>query len=275
MSTYAIGDVQGCHRELMTLLEVVDFDRGRDQLWFVGDLVNRGPDSVSVLRYVRDLAERAVVVLGNHDLHLIATAAGVRAGRPKDTFGDVLDAPDRDELLGWLAERPLMHHDPQLGFSMVHAGIAPPWSATRAATLAREIESMLRGPARVDLLANMYGNQPDQWSDALQGWDRTRFIINAFTRMRYLTAADARLNFRETGPPGSQPAELIPWFELDERASRETRIVFGHWATLEIERPVQVAHGVFPLDTGCVWGRRLTAMRLEDRRYTSVNAVRA
>ena len=274
MPTYAIGDVQGCHRELMALLEVVEFDRCRDRLWFVGDLVNRGPDSVEVLRFVRDLGERAVVVLGNHDLHLIATAAGVRPGRRSDTFGDVLDAPDRDELLQWLCRRPLMHRDAKLDFNMIHAGLPPAWSIAQAAALAREVESHLRGRERLALLQEMYGDQPDRWSADLHGGDRARFIINALTRMRYVGASDGRLDLRESGPPGSQPGDLVPWFEARERASRGERIVFGHWATLELEGPVRPEHGVFPLDSGCVWGGHLTAMRLDDRRYASVRAAR-
>ena len=269
LATYAIGDVQGCAEALFSLLELVAFDRERDRLWFVGDLVNRGPDSLEVLRFVRDLGEHAVTVLGNHDLHLLAAAAGVRTPRAKDTFGDVLVAPDGDGLLEWLRTRPLLHHDGESGFAMVHAGIPPQWTVEEAGALAREVEEVLRGTADRAFYREMYGNEPRRWSPALPDSARHRFVVNALTRLRYVTC-DGALEFRHAGPPGTQASGLVPWFEAPGRRSREARIVFGHWATLQIQAPVDPTHRVHHLDTGCVWGGTLSAMRLEDGRRFSV-----
>ncbi len=269
MSVYAIGDVQGCYRELRTLLERIAFDPGRDRLWLVGDLVNRGPRSVEVLRFVRDLGERAVVVLGNHDLHLLAVAEGVDPVRRKDTFADVLRAPDRDEVLDWLRCRPLLHRDRDLGFTMVHAGLPPQWDVEEAAERAAEVEAALRDDAYRTYLRHMYGDEPARWSPELQGWERLRFITNALTRMRYCTD-DGRLVLGASGRPGTQPAGSHPWFTLSGRRSRSERVVFGHWATLELERPVAPQHRVYPLDKGCVWGGALGALRLDDEQWFEV-----
>ena len=274
MATYAIGDVQGCAEALFSLLDLVAFDREHDRLWFAGDLVNRGPHSLEVLRFVHGLGERAVCVLGNHDLHLLASAAGAREPRAKDTFGDVLGAPDRDSLLEWLRTRPLLYHDGEHGFAMVHAGLPPQWTLQEARALAREVEAVLRGTADGAFYREMYGDEPRHWSPALTGSARHRFIVNALTRLRYVTS-DGALEFRHAGPPGTQAKGLVPWFEAPGRQSRGTHIVFGHWATLQLHEPVEPAHRVYHLDTGCVWGGALSAMRLEDGRRFSVPGPRS
>lgn len=266
MAVYAIGDVQGCYDELMALLEQVEFDSAHDTLWLVGDLVNRGPKSLEVLRFVKGLGDRAVAVLGNHDLNLLAIDAGKRRQRKRDTVDDVLDAPDRIELLSWLRHLPLVHHDARLGYTLVHAGLPPQWTIEAATKHAGEVQTVLRGPDYRSFLGNMYGNKPDMWSKELTGAERLRFITNSLTRIRYCTAG-GRLNMAETGAPGSQPAGDLPWFEIPERASVARAIIFGHWATLQTEQRLNSKHGVYHLDTGCVWGGKLTALRLDDQRY--------
>jgi bis(5'-nucleosyl)-tetraphosphatase (symmetrical) len=268
MAIYAVGDVQGCYDELRALLERVRFDPACDRLWLTGDLVLRGPRSLQVLRFARALGERAVTVLGNHDLHLLAVAQGVRQDRSADV-AEVLAAPDRDELLEWLRTRPLLHHDAALGYTMLHAGLPPAWDLAQARACAGEVEAALRGPAYRELLAHMYGDGPDRWSEDLTGWERLRFIINCFTRLRYCDDS-GRLALQEKGPPGSQPAPLRPWFAIPGRVSADLKIVFGHWSTLG---PCS-APGVFPLDTGCLWGGALTALRLDgEPRRTSVDCT--
>ncbi|HWP94996.1 MAG TPA: symmetrical bis(5'-nucleosyl)-tetraphosphatase [Gammaproteobacteria bacterium] len=270
MAVYAIGDIQGCHDELRALLARLDFDPQRDRLWFTGDLVNRGPHSLAVLRFVKALGERAVTVLGNHDLHLLAVAAGARPLKARDTFGDVLAAPDREPLLEWLRHRPLLHHDESLGWTLVHAGLPPQWDLAQARACAAELEAVLRGPHWREFLHEMYGNEPDRWSDTLTGKARLRFIVNAFTRLRYCSA-DGRLDLATKLAPGSQPEGFMPWFEVPGRASAVLRIVFGHWSTLG---PV-TAPNLLPLDTGCVWGGALTARRLDGDGATVAVACRA
>ncbi|NIR28198.1 MAG: symmetrical bis(5'-nucleosyl)-tetraphosphatase [Gammaproteobacteria bacterium] len=269
MAVYAIGDVQGCYEELRSLLERIAFDPERDRLWFVGDLVNRGPRSLDTLRFVRDLGERALVVLGNHDLHLLAVVEGVDKVRREDRFGDVRQAPDRDELLAWLRRRPLLHRNEDLGFTMVHAGLPPQWDVDEAAERAAEVEAALRDDAYRTYLKHMYGDEPARWSPELEGWARLRFITNALTRMRYCDDR-GRLVFGESGPPGTQPPGCHPWFAVSGRKSRSERIVFGHWATLQLERPVAPQHRVYHLDRGCVWGGSLTALRLDDQQWFAV-----
>ncbi|MEJ2310144.1 MAG: symmetrical bis(5'-nucleosyl)-tetraphosphatase [Gammaproteobacteria bacterium] len=267
MATYAIGDVQGCYDELLALLDLVGFDEAADSLWFVGDLVNRGPKSLEVLRFVKSLGDRAVTVLGNHDLHLLAVAEGVKSVKKQSSLQAVLDASDRDELLDWLRHRKLMHHDRRLGFSMVHAGVAPQWDLAMALEMAASVEAVLQNsPACKAFLANMYGDKPDTWSDSLQDFDRLRFITNAFTRLRYCTKK-GRLSMRAKGPLGSQPARYWPWFMIPGRQTANTRIVFGHWSTLGYMAGVNV----WALDTGCLWGGHLTALRLEDRQPFFLN----
>jgi bis(5'-nucleosyl)-tetraphosphatase (symmetrical) len=269
VAIYAIGDVQGCFDELEALLRLIRFHRARDQLWFVGDLVNRGPKSLQVLRFVVDLGSDARIVLGNHDLNLIAIAAGVRKLRPKDTVQEVLDAPDGDELVEWLTGQPIFLREAGIPFAMVHAGVAPQWDVADAATHASEVQAVLTGEKRTHFLSQMYGNKPDRWNKALDGWERLRFITNALTRIRYV-GSGGRLNLTESATPGRQSDSLIPWFESKKRRSLGEPIIFGHWATLQIERKLDPVHRVYHLDTGCVWGGRLTALRLDDERYFSV-----
>ena len=259
MTTWAIGDVHACRDELQALLERIRFDAARDHLCFVGDLVNRGPHSAATLRFVRALGDAATVVLGNHDLHLLAAASGHRTPRSKDTFDDVLAAPDRDELLDWLRHRPLLHHDADRGFTLAHAGLHPAWDLVTAQGLAREVEAQLRAPDYDRVFTWMYGDDPAAWSPELAGPERHRFAINAFTRMRYCTA-EGRLDLKASGPPGTQPAGLLPWFEVPGRANADLRIVFGHWSTLGYAART----GVYALDSGCLWGGALTALCLDD-----------
>ncbi len=266
MTDYAIGDVQGCFDELMALLDAVSFDAGRDRLWFTGDLVNRGPASLDVLRFVKGLDERAVTVLGNHDLHLLAVAAGHERPRPKDTFDDVLTAPDRDGLLEWLRHRPLLHREAGRDDIMIHAGLVPQWDVDTAAACAAEVEAALRGGDSGAFLANMYGDRPYTWSPELRGWERLRFITNCFTRLRYCDAA-GRIALDAKGPPGSQPPGYLPWFKAPGRRSAGRPVIFGHWSTLG----VKTGGDIFALDGGCVWGGTLTAMRLDgDRALAAV-----
>lgn len=269
MAIYAIGDIQGCFDELEALLRLVQFRRGSDCLWFVGDLVNRGPKSLAVLRFVSELGDGARICLGNHDLNLVAVAAGVRELRSRDTMQEILDAPDGGALIEWLTRQPLLYSEPGVPYIMVHAGVAPQWDITEAAACAREVESVLAGEKRAKFLARMYGDQPDRWNDSLEGWKRLRFITNALTRIRYVDR-DGRLSLDESGPPGSQPKKLAPWYAAKGRRSRGEAIIFGHWATLQLEQALDPAHGVFHLDTGCVWGGQLTALRLDDERIFSV-----
>jgi len=259
MTTYAIGDVQGCCDELEALLRKLDFDPSHDRLWFVGDLVSRGPRSLEVLRLVRRLGDAAVTVLGNHDLHLLAIARGAAHVRPADrSLVQVLEAPDRDALLDWLQARPVLHHDPALGVTMVHAGLPPQWDIPLARRCAAELEAALRGEHSGGLFADMYGNQPDLWDDELEGSDRLRFITNALTRLRVCDRA-GRLLLKYKGPPAKMPAAAIPWFQVPGRRSARARIVCGHWSALGYHD----GDGVLALDTGCVWGGRLTAQRLD------------
>lgn len=266
MTVYAIGDLQGCLDPLQRLLDRIAFDPARDRLWFCGDLVNRGPASLATLRFVRGLGDAAVTVLGNHDLHLLATAwADNRPRKKRDTFDDILVAPDRMELLEWLRRRPLLHHDPEVGFTMVHAGIPPQWDLQDARVAARELEAALGGDGFIGVLRQMYGDRPDRWSPTLEGIDRLRFTVNAFTRMRYLRP-DGSLEFDNKGPVNPADETLTPWFCFPGRRSAGQPIVFGHWSTLG-----EVAHqGAFSLDTGCVWGGQLTALQLNDRTRHSV-----
>ena len=258
MAVYAIGDVQGCFRELQLLLTKLRFDPARDRLWFAGDLVNRGLQSLETLRFVRNLGAAAITVLGNHDLHLLAAAARAGKLKPKDTLRPILDAPDREELLDWLRRRPVLHHDAEMGYTLIHAGLPPQWELDQARACAHEVESVLRGPDHAEFFEQMYGDEPTFWTDELTGWERLRFITNCLTRLRYCDA-EGRVALAHKGAPGSQPVGLYPWFELPQRRSRELKILFGHWSTLgERSSP-----GVYPLDTGCLWGGQLTALRLD------------
>ena len=273
MSTYAIGDLQGCLDCFERLLGLIEFDAVRDRLWLTGDLVNRGPDSLGTLRRVRELGARAVTVLGNHDLHLLAVAL-TSEGRTRkgDTLEDILTAPDRVELLDWLRHQPLFHHDPVLDISLVHAGIPAAWTVTETERRAREVEIALRSPSHPEILGAIYGNTPDRWSPELTGMPRLRFIINALTRMRFCTE-DGRLDLKHKESPAQAGPGLMPWFAVPNRASAGARIVFGHWSTLRLSSQEEALHRVHPLDTGAVWGDRLTALRLEDGARFSVPGV--
>ena len=265
MATYAVGDIQGCYTELRQLLDRIGFDPVADNLWSVGDLVNRGPDSLSVLRWFKALGDRAVVVLGNHDLHLLALAAGNDKHAKKSTLDEVLSAPDREELLDWLRHRPVMHVDEKKRFAMIHAGLPPQWDLAQARACAAELETELRGPGYRDFLLAMYGNQPDLWSPDLAGADRLRFITNCFTRLRYCDP-EGRLLLNEKAAPGLQSDGAIPWFKVPGRAPRDNRIVAGHWSTLGYV----AEHNIWALDTGCLWGGSLTAVRIRRKKPIKV-----
>lgn len=258
MPLYAIGDIQGCDTELGALLQAIDFSADRDRLWFVGDLVNRGPESLQSLRRIRALGDAATVTLGNHDLHLLARAFGCAKSRNDDTLDAILDAPDRDALLEWLLNQPLLHEDRSLNLCLLHAGLAPQWDMPTARACAREFEQALRHDPQ-PVFARMYGDEPDRWDDALAGAERLRFIANCFTRLRYVDA-EGRLALRaKSSPDKALKKSLIPWFEVAAARWRGPKIVFGHWSTLGFFN----TRGVVGLDTGCVWGGALTALRLD------------
>jgi len=267
MAIFAIGDVQGCYEELVRLIDKLGFEPSRDELWFVGDLVNRGPRSLDVLRFVRNLEDSATVVLGNHDLHLLA--AREHPDRVDEILRPILAAADADELLHWLRHRPLAHYRPDLNTLMVHAGIDPTWDPLTTVKLAREAEQTLRGTAYQGFFRAMYGDEPARWSAKLTGIERLRFIINCLTRIRFCYP-DGTLDFAQKGPPSKVAAPLLPWFDLPDRASRSVRVVCGHWSALELlHRP-----DVLMIDTGCVWGRDLTAVRIDGpAQIVSVAAV--
>ncbi len=260
MAIYAVGDVQGCFDPLCCVLEQCAFDARRDVLWVVGDCVNRGPHSLETLRFLRGLGERAVLVLGNHDLHLLAVAHGAQPASREDSLQAVCAAPDREELLQWLRHRPLLHRDEAAGYAMVHAGIPPQWSLEEAAERAREVERALRGPDWLEFLHHMYGDEPVSWREDLEGYPRLRMIVNYFTRMRLCTR-EGTLYVAGDASGGGAPAEFQPWFAHRERKSQGEKLIFGHWSALD---GVAEDARLFPLDTGCVWGGVLTAMRLED-----------
>lgn len=266
MATYAIGDVQGCRDALLRLLDQLRFDPACDELWFAGDLVNRGPQSAETLREVIALGDRAHCVLGNHDLHLLAVAAGGKRGR-RDTLDELLAAPDREELLHWLRHRPLLHGSADGRWLMLHAGLPPQWTVDAACRHARAVEALLQGPDHRSLFSHMYGNQPDRWDESLHGWSYPRFVINCLTRLRYCTA-DGQIAADPKGAPGSQPKGLLPWFAVPGRRSAGSQILFGHWSTLgRVHWP---EHQVWGLDTGCIWGGRLSALRLDDQTLSSI-----
>lgn len=266
MSTYAIGDLQGCHAALEKLLERIEFDPARDKIWLVGDLINRGTASAKVLRWAMGMGDALVMVLGNHDLHTLAVAEGFVPLHRSDTIQDILQAPDRDELLGWLRRQPLAYGEN--GHFMVHAGLLPQWTAEQALALAGEVQEVLRGDHYRDYFAHMYGNEPRQWRDGLQGMSRLRLITNAMTRLRFCSA-EGEIDFSHKGPPGSQPENLLPWYDVPGRASSGVTVVFGHWSALGLlQRPNLAA-----LDTGCLWSGELSALRLEDRRLFQVSCA--
>jgi len=259
VAVYAIGDVQGCAAELDALLEKLEFDPRRDRAWFVGDLVNRGPASLAVLRRVEALGEAAIVVLGNHDLHLLAVA---RAGAPlkssDSSLEEILEAPDRERLLDWLQGRPMLHHDRALGVTLVHAGLAPQWDLPTAIACARELETALRRQHGDAFFRHMYGSEPDRWREDLDGPARLRFIVNCLTRLR-ICDAQGRIALGFKGRLEEIPPGLMPWFRVPGRRSAGQRIVCGHWSAIGYLDD----HDVLSIDTGCVWGGTLTAQRLD------------
>ncbi len=263
MAVYVVGDIQGCYKALKKLLKSVGFNYDADRLWLVGDVVNRGPDSLKTLRFVKDLGEQAVTVLGNHDLHLLATYYGDHKPRSSDTFQPVLKAKDCDDLMEWLRYRPLLHHDVDLNFTMVHAGIYPGWSISKACALAQEVETVLQAERKQyrKFLIEMYGNDPATWSEDLAGMERLRFITNVFTRMRFITA-DKGLDLKAKGSPDNACNSAVkPWFELKQSAIKHNRVVFGHWSTLTTGQYGRC----YALDGGCVWGSRLTTLRIDKK----------
>lgn len=256
MSTYAVGDIQGCFEEFHRLLRLVDFAPGRDRLWLVGDLVNRGPGSLEALRLVKSLGNAAITVLGNHDLHLLTVAAGHTRLHRRDTLRPILEAPDREELLAWLRTRPLIHAEGS--FVLVHAGLIPGWTVAEALERAGEVQAALAGPLHDELLRVLYGNEPD-WADELSGWARLRAIVNVCTRLRFCSP-DGRMEFDEKRGAEHAPEGYAPWFKIPERRSATHTLICGHWSSLEL----RLEPRVWMLDSGCLWGGPLTAIRLED-----------
>ena len=268
MATFAIGDLQGCYQEFRELLDLIQFDREKDRLWLVGDVVNRGPGSLATLRFIMGLKDAVIMVLGNHDLHLLMVSEGCASLHRNDTLQEILEAPDRDELLHWLRWQKLLHlHG---NYVMVHAGLLPSWSINQAAQLAKMVETGLRSPNFHELCSHMYGNNPDHWDDSLEGYPRLRVIINAMTRMRLCTP-DGRMDFVHKGPARDMPAGYLPWFEAPNRASRNATFICGHGSALGL----QIRDNLIALDTGCLWGGSLTAIRLEDRRIFQVSCAAA
>lgn len=278
MATYAIGDLQGCYHSLEKLLKHIAYQPQQDRLWFCGDLVNRGPDSLACLRFVKHLVEtqQAITVLGNHDLHLLAVYFQNQCLNPDDTLTEILQAPDAHALCHWLRQQALIHFDSQLNCLLVHAGLPPQWSVNIALALTEEVNQQLRGDHYLNVLVNMYGNQPHQWQDNLKGSERSRFIINACTRLRFCDAA-GKLDLSYKGTIDHAPASLIPWFAHPECKWRQDNddltIVFGHWAALYPHWQQIKSRNIIPLDSGCVWGHALTAVRLEDRQLFQVTAT--
>lgn len=274
MPTYAIGDLQGCHESLLRLLDKINFNNNNDTLWFAGDLVNRGTDSLSTLRFVKSLDSHAISVLGNHDLHLLAIAYGIKTTR-SDDLQRILNADDKNDLLQWLSHRPLLHHDESLGYTLTHAGIYPLWSLPQAKKYAHELETVLQNNLS-SFLQNMYGDKPDVWQETLTGFERLRFICNAFTRMRFCKE-DGTLDLNNNGSLNTTTSTItsgttsLAWFEIAQRKTQQEKLLFGHWSTLgKVNKK-----NIYPLDTGCVWGGRLTALRLEDEKVFSVDCPAA
>jgi len=268
MSTYLIGDVHGCYDELKSLLGQVAFDPQHDELWLTGDLVARGPASLDVLRYVRSLGDSVRLVLGNHDLHLLAVYAGISRNKPKDRITTLIQAEDADVLINWLRRQPLLQVDEEKKLVMAHAGITPQWDIETAKTCAREVEAVLSSDTYPLFLDAMYGDMPNNWVPELSGLARLRFSTNALTRMRYCFP-NGQLDMISKESPESAPPPLKPWFAIPGPVSRDYTIVFGHWASLEGKGTPE---GIIGLDTGCCWGGTLTMLRWEDKRiFTQVS----
>lgn len=264
MSNYAIGDIQGCFAPLTVLLQQIHFDAEQDHLWLVGDLVNRGPDSLAVLRWAKNLGPAFHAVLGNHDLHLLRLAAGIATPRPNDTLADVLLATDSGELIAWLRQRPLIQTYQQYLF--VHAGLLPQWSVEEALAYAREVEQALQGANYQHFLTELYGDTPNRWRDDLTGMDRLRVITNACTRLRFCTN-EGEMEFKNKGGPDSPPHGYMPWYQVPQRISKNVPVVFGHWSALGLK----IEENIIALDSGCCWGNQLSALRLEDGQIFQVN----
>lgn len=263
MTTYAIGDLQGCFHSFQQLLKKIQFNPQSDKLWLVGDIINRGAGSLDVLRWVFQHQDAVVAVLGNHDLHTLVVAEGFVAPHRSDTLQELLDAPDRDELLHWLRHQSMIHYEHD--YLMVHAGLLPQWTATEAVQLGQEVERALRAADYRHFLAHMYGNQPASWHPDLNGLDRLRLITNAMTRLRICTP-EGEMEFKFKGRLKDIPAGYLPWFELPQRKSADETILFGHWSALGLQQRPRL----FALDTGCLWGGQLTALRLDDRQVFQV-----
>ena len=267
MATLAIGDIQGCFDSFRRLLDICHFDPARDRLWLVGDLVNRGPKSLKTLRLIKSLGSAAQIVLGNHDLYLLMVAEGGAKFRGKDdTLQGILDAKDREELLDWLRHQPLCYTEGN--YCMVHAGLLPQWSAIQARELSREVEKVLQGPNYREFILNLWGSEPASWSNELSGWQRLRVIVNAMTRMRFCTP-DGVMEFKTKGELVNAPAGHLPWFEVPNRQSADSVLVTGHWSALGL----QITPNRLALDSGCLWGGHLTAVRLENRRVFQVDCL--
>ena len=262
MATYAVGDIQGRYNDLLRLLDRLEFSFEKDRLILLGDLVNRGPDSLGVIRFAMQHPEQVRVILGNHDLFLIGILENILKQRPHDTLSGILTAPDRKEIHDWLCKQPLAIHDPELNFLAVHAGVHPQWTLEDALERAQEVEQVLKDPIRTEFFKNMRGNKPKRWSDSLEGWERIRVIVNVLTRMRYIKR-NKKLDFKEMGPRGKQKKKLVPWFDFPNRVRIEPTIVFGHWSSLG----VYMKPGLLALDSGCCWGGSLSAARLDRQSY--------
>ncbi|MCE9633645.1 MAG: symmetrical bis(5'-nucleosyl)-tetraphosphatase [Methylophilales bacterium] len=263
MNTYAIGDVQGCFTTFLNLIDHISFNPQQDKLWLVGDLINRGPDSLKMLRWVKAHQDSIVTVLGNHDLHAIAVHEGFVAKHRFDTLDELLAAPDHNELFDGLRNQKLAHAEDH--YLMVHAGVLPQWDTAQTLALAREVETALRAPNYREFLANMYGNLPNTWHDDLEGMDRLRVITNALTRLRICTSI-GQMEFKFKGEVQDIPTGYMPWFEVENRRSQDNHIIFGHWSALGLV----LRDNLSALDTGCLWGNTLTALRLADRQVFAV-----
>jgi len=270
MAIYAIGDIQGCYTELQHILQKIHFSSENDTLWFAGDLINRGPDSLETLRFIKSLGNSAICVLGNHDLHALAVRAGIKKDK-QNSLSVLLNAPDADELFNWLRQQVLIHHDPETKFTLVHAGIAPQWDLNTAVKHGAELHAILSGDNYLEFLEHMYGNLPDIWHEDLCSWDRLRYICNSFTRMRYCHT-DGRLNLTEKDSPSivakNNNENLKPWFEIESRKTKSDNIIFGHWSTLGL----LIEDGIYSIDTGCLWGKQLTALKIDnDLNYIQID----
>lgn len=260
MATYAIGDVQGCFDDLLRLVDKINFDKTTDTLWFCGDVINRGPKSLETLRFIKSLGSSAITVLGNHDLHFLAVTALANNPSKHDTFTDILEADDRDDLVKWLLSNKLFHHDSDLNISMVHAGVPIQWTIEDAVSFSSEIEKILQSDSSLDFFKHMYGNYPPEWNPNLTGWNRYRFITNVFTRMRYCDD-EGRPDFRHKGDIGTQPKHLTAWFMHEHRRTKDNEIIFGHWSTLSNIKE----KNIYAIDTGCLWAQNLTALRIDTK----------